>query len=173
MGDTLSDFGSTKFAQNLPEKHAFAASMSNADPEGGFPRATDLMLSMLLSNEVLVSKIFDAARAAMDELFLKATKGEPLWITNGDGTEKFNEKEYQIEFQLGDMSFENKSLGANVEVTREFGCVPMLREDIVNMLMDCVSNDSRRKLIHQYMKHILILQITYVYIFVLSGFMGC
>ncbi|KAK8507993.1 hypothetical protein V6N12_025102 [Hibiscus sabdariffa] len=96
--------------------------------------AEDLLRSISSPSEADKPMIIELAVAAMEELVRMAQMGEPLWMTNLDGsTCVLNEEEYFRTFPRG---IGPKPSGFNCEASRETAVVIMNHINLVEILMD-------------------------------------
>lgn len=97
--------------------------------------AGDLLRSISTPTEADKPMIIELAVAAMEELIRMAQMGEPLWMTNLDGTSILNEEEYIRTFPRG---IGPRPTGFKYEASRETAVVIMNHINLVEILMDVV-----------------------------------
>lgn len=95
--------------------------------------AGDLLRSISAPTEADKPMIIELAVAAMEELIRMAQMGEPLWMTNLDGTSILNEEEYIRTFPRG---IGPRPTGFKYEASRETAVVIMNHINLVEILMD-------------------------------------
>lgn len=97
--------------------------------------AGDLLRSISAPTEADKPMIIELAVAAMEELVKMAQMGEPLWMTNLDGTSTLHEDEYIRIFPRG---IGPRPTGFKCEASRETAVVIMNHINLVEILMDVV-----------------------------------
>lgn len=97
--------------------------------------AGDLLRTISGPTEADKPMIIELAVAAMEELIRMAQMGEPLWITNHDGSSILNEDEYIRTFPRG---IGPRPTGFKCEASRETAVVIMNHINLVEILMDAV-----------------------------------
>ncbi len=97
--------------------------------------AGDLLRTINTPTEADKPMIIELAVAAMEELIRMAQMGEPLWMTNLDGTSIINEDEYIRTFPRG---IGPRPTGFKCEASRETSVVIMNHINLVEILMDVV-----------------------------------
>ncbi|XP_041005882.1 homeobox-leucine zipper protein HDG2 isoform X1 [Juglans microcarpa x Juglans regia] len=95
--------------------------------------AGDLLRSISALTEADKPMIIELAVAAMEELVKMAQMGEPLWMTNLDGTSTLHEDEYIRTFPRG---IGPRPTGFKCEASRETAVVIMNHINLVELLMD-------------------------------------
>ncbi|XP_030929411.1 homeobox-leucine zipper protein HDG2 [Quercus lobata] len=95
--------------------------------------AGDLLRTINAPTEADKPMIIELAVAAMEELIRMAKMGEPLWMTNLDGTSMINEDEYIRTFPRG---IGPRPSGFKCEASRETAVVIMNHINLVEILMD-------------------------------------
>ncbi|XP_059450003.1 homeobox-leucine zipper protein HDG2 isoform X1 [Corylus avellana] len=95
--------------------------------------AGDLLRTISGPTEADKPMIIELAVAAMEELIRMAQMGEPLWITNHDGSSILNEDEYIRTFPRG---IGPRPTGFKCEASRETAVVIMNHINLVEILMD-------------------------------------
>lgn len=98
---------------------------------------SDLLRSLPLPTDSDKPMIVELAVAAMEELSRLALSGDPLWVPAGNSCEILNEDEYVRVFPRG---LGPKPLGFRTEASRESVVVIMNHINLVEILMDVVSN---------------------------------
>ncbi|XP_018808969.2 homeobox-leucine zipper protein HDG2-like isoform X2 [Juglans regia] len=95
--------------------------------------AGDLLRSISAPTEADKPMIIELAVAAMEELVRMAQMGEPLWMTNLDGTSTLHEDEYIRTFPRG---IGPRPISFKCEASRETAVVIMNHINLVEILMD-------------------------------------
>ncbi|KAG2717052.1 hypothetical protein I3843_03G156400 [Carya illinoinensis] len=93
----------------------------------------DLLRSISAPTEADKPMIIELAVAAMEELVKMAQMGEPLWMTNHDGTSTLHEDEYIRTFPRG---IGPRPTGFKCEASRETAVVIMNHINLVELVMD-------------------------------------
>ncbi|KAG2712240.1 hypothetical protein I3843_04G107100 [Carya illinoinensis] len=95
--------------------------------------AGDLLRSISAPTEADKPMIIELAVAAMEELVRMAQMGEPLWMTNLDGTSTLHEEEYIRTFPRG---IGPRPTSFKCEASRETAVVIMNHINLIEILMD-------------------------------------
>ena len=98
---------------------------------------SDIMRSVSIHNDADKPMIVELAVAAMEELVRMAQTGDPLWVSSDSAVEILNEEEYFRTFPRG---IGPKPLGLRSEASRESTVVIMNHINLVEILMDVVTN---------------------------------